>query len=160
MKTTTFSMRIDPIIKQQADSLFSTFGITTTDAINMFLTKSIMERGLPFELRQSNYQEIKNDDFTQKTLSIEEIKSGVTEVATKYGNIKSAILFGSYADGLQTNKSDIDLLVEFKELVGYFTLFELQEELEKKFRKKVEVVPAPLPEDTFLEINNTVVLYA
>ena len=55
MKTTTLSMRIDPKVKEQADTLFSAFGITTTDAINMFLAKSIMERGLPFELKQPRY---------------------------------------------------------------------------------------------------------
>ena len=37
------------------EKLFSSFGITITDAINIFLRKSIMEGGLPFEVKQPRY---------------------------------------------------------------------------------------------------------
>ena len=40
---------------QSAEKLFSSFGITITDAINIFLHKSIMEGGLPFEMKQPRY---------------------------------------------------------------------------------------------------------
>ena len=54
-KTANINIRIDPEIKMQAEQLFSCFGITITDAINIFLHKSIMEGGLPFEMRQPRY---------------------------------------------------------------------------------------------------------
>lgn len=54
-KTANINLRIDPEIKSKAEKLFSSFGITITDAINIFLHKSIMEGGLPFEVKQPHY---------------------------------------------------------------------------------------------------------
>ena len=54
-KTANINIRIDPEIKLSAEKLFSSFGITITDAINIFLCKSIMEGGLPFEMKQPRY---------------------------------------------------------------------------------------------------------
>ena len=54
-KTANINIRIDPETKLQAEELFSSFGITITDAINIFLHKSIMEGGLPFERKQPRY---------------------------------------------------------------------------------------------------------
>lgn len=50
-KSANLNIRIDPITKKQAEYLFSKFGITITDAVNMFLNQSIIYGGLPFELR-------------------------------------------------------------------------------------------------------------
>ncbi len=54
-KTANINIRIDPETKLNAEKLFSSFGITITDAINIFLHKSIMEGGLPFEMKQPHY---------------------------------------------------------------------------------------------------------
>jgi DNA-damage-inducible protein J len=54
-KTANINVRIDPETKESAEKLFSSFGITITDAINIFLRKSIMEGGLPFEVKQPRY---------------------------------------------------------------------------------------------------------
>lgn len=56
----------------------------------------------------------------------------------KYGVI-SIGLFGSYAKGIQTAESDIDIMVELKE-PRYDWLAGLQIYLEQKFKKKVELV--------------------
>ena len=50
-KTSNLNIRIDPEIKEQAEQLFSQFGITITDAINMFLHQSLNFGGIPFELK-------------------------------------------------------------------------------------------------------------
>lgn len=54
-KTANINVRIDPETKSSAEKLFSSFGITITDAINIFLRKSLMEGGLPFEVKQPRY---------------------------------------------------------------------------------------------------------
>ena len=54
-KTANINIRIDPEIKANAEKLFASFGITVTDAINIFLHKSLMEGGLPFEMKQPRY---------------------------------------------------------------------------------------------------------
>jgi DNA-damage-inducible protein J len=51
-KSANLYIRIDPETKTEAERLFANFGITITDAVNMFLYKSIMVGGLPFELIQ------------------------------------------------------------------------------------------------------------
>ena len=54
-KTANITIRIDPETKTSAEQLFSSFGITITDAISIFLHKSIMERGLPIEIKQPRF---------------------------------------------------------------------------------------------------------
>jgi len=53
-KTATLNIRTDPAVKSQAEQIYQNFGITLTDAVNIFLRKSIMEGGLPFDMRQPN----------------------------------------------------------------------------------------------------------
>jgi len=50
-KTATLNIRTDPNTKLRAEQIYQDFGITLTDAVNIFLRKSIMEGGLPFDMR-------------------------------------------------------------------------------------------------------------
>ena len=54
-KTATINMHIEPTVKAQAEDVFSSFGISITDAINIFLHASIMEGGFPFQPKQPRY---------------------------------------------------------------------------------------------------------
>lgn len=54
-KSATINMRVNPEIKSSAESVFSSLGMTLTEAINIFLHKSVMEGGLPFDVRQPRY---------------------------------------------------------------------------------------------------------
>jgi len=54
-KTANLHIRIDPETKSNAEQLFSSFGITISDAVVMFLRQSLMVNGLPFELRQPRF---------------------------------------------------------------------------------------------------------
>ena len=54
-KTANLNMRIDPQTKKGAEKLFASFGITVSDAVNIFLRQSIMVGGLPFEMKQPRY---------------------------------------------------------------------------------------------------------
>ncbi len=51
-KTANINLRIEPETKAKAEALFSNFGISVTDAINIFLNMSIMEGGFPFQIKQ------------------------------------------------------------------------------------------------------------
>ena len=51
-KSTTFTFRLNPEVKQEASKLFESLGITLSDAINLFLYQSIREGGLPFDVKQ------------------------------------------------------------------------------------------------------------
>ena len=56
----------------------------------------------------------------------------------KYG-VESIGLMGSYARDEQTEESDIDLIVKFKE-VDYSNLVKLTTYLEEKFESKVDII--------------------
>ena len=52
-------------------------------------------------------------------------------------NVKSLLLFGSYARGDANNNSDVDILVEFTKTPDLLTFIELEEFLSKKIEKKL-----------------------
>ena len=54
-KTANINIRIDPDFKSKVEKLYSQFGMSVTEAINIFLHVSLMEGGLPFEVRQQKY---------------------------------------------------------------------------------------------------------
>ena len=56
-KTSNINLRIEPSTKAQAEELFSSLGITETDAINIFLRTSIMEGEFPFQIKQPRYNQ-------------------------------------------------------------------------------------------------------
>lgn len=49
------NIRTDSEIKALAEALYAGFGITLSDAVNMFLNVSVMEGRMPFELRQPKF---------------------------------------------------------------------------------------------------------
>ena len=54
-KTSNLNIRVDPEIKSEAEELFTSFGITLTDAVNIFLCMSIDAGGFPFAIRRQRY---------------------------------------------------------------------------------------------------------
>lgn len=56
-KTANINLRIEPEKKAQAEQLFSSFGISVTDAIHIFLNTSIMQGGFPFQIKQPRYNQ-------------------------------------------------------------------------------------------------------
>ena len=77
-KTATLNIRTDPIIKAQAEKIYQAFGITLTDAVNIFLRKSIMEGGLPFDMKQPRY----NTETEAAMQEARTIMNGQTSVKT------------------------------------------------------------------------------
>ena len=56
MRTANLNFRVDPEVKAQAEQIYSRYGLTLSDAVNIFLHKSVLEAGLPFELREPNQE--------------------------------------------------------------------------------------------------------
>lgn len=54
-KTANINLRIEPDIKAKAEAVYTSLGISVTDAINVFLRASIMEGGFPFQPKQPRY---------------------------------------------------------------------------------------------------------
>lgn len=57
-------------------------------------------------------------------------------------DIKKVSIFGSYAYGRPSKRSDVDVLIEFtpRATIGYFELFDIQENMRKHLKKKVDLV--------------------
>jgi len=53
--------------------------------------------------------------------------------------VKTVGLFGSFADGTYTDTSDVDILVEFEQPVGW-KFFKLENYLEKELHRKIDLV--------------------
>ncbi len=50
-KSANLYVRIEPEVKEQAESILSALGIPALNAINMFYKQIIFQKGLPFEVK-------------------------------------------------------------------------------------------------------------
>jgi DNA-damage-inducible protein J len=50
-KTETLHIRIEPDVKADVESTLSQLGLSTTEAVNIFLRQIILTGGLPFEIK-------------------------------------------------------------------------------------------------------------
>ncbi len=57
-KTEMIHARIDPRLKKSAESIFSKIGLSTTEAIRLFLKQVELRRGLPFPVTTPNEETI------------------------------------------------------------------------------------------------------
>ena len=58
-KTGTFQMRINPEVRQEVEKVYAAYGLSLTDAINVFIQQSLNESGLPFLLSPENTEYLK-----------------------------------------------------------------------------------------------------
>mgnify|MGYP001010417142 CR=1 FL=1 len=78
-KTATINIRIEPEIKANVEKLFSSFGITVSDAVNIFFAQIVDGRRGPFDVKQPWYnvetgaamQEAKNMAGMKEVLTIQ-----------------------------------------------------------------------------------------
>src|ERR1700732_708481 len=73
-KTGYITARIEPKLKARAAQVLATVGVSTTDAITMFLRQVVLRNGLPFDVRVPNAK-------TKK--AIEELENPATRAKLK-----------------------------------------------------------------------------
>ena len=94
-----------------------------------------------------------------KMLTHEDICQAVKKVAPLYP-LKKVSFFGSYADGTQTKDSDIDILVEFSTpTISLIKLSGLKLRLEEQLGLPVDLIHAPIPKDSYININKEVTVF-
>jgi DNA-damage-inducible protein J len=85
-KTASINIRVEPEIKSTVDGIYSHFGLTVADAVNIFLHKSIIVGGLPFDMTLPKY----NDETLAAMQEARDIASG--KIQTKsYNSIREMI---------------------------------------------------------------------
>lgn len=86
-KSANLYARIEPEVKEQAESILSALGIPASDAINMFYKQIILQRGLPFDVKIPSSCPVDMSSLSETELSAElekgyaDIKAGRTRKA-------------------------------------------------------------------------------
>jgi len=85
-RSAVLNLRIEPEIKASAEELFGNFGLTVTDAVNVFLRQSLMRGGFPFEIVRykpnavtqtaiAEAQQLLNDPNAKSFSSMDELRA-------------------------------------------------------------------------------------
>ena len=62
---TQLQLRIDENTKKEASDLYQDLGLTLSDAVNVFLKRSVSVGGFPFEVRKTQY-ELRMDEISSE----------------------------------------------------------------------------------------------
>ena len=71
-RTANINVRTEPQTKSGAEAIYSNFGLSLSDAINVFLNMSIIEGGFPFSVKQPRY----NHETEEAMAEARDIMSG------------------------------------------------------------------------------------
>lgn len=86
-KNATINMRVDATLKTDVEQILYALGISTTEAINMFLNRVRLSKGIPFPVQMSNEEfrrYLAECPFDDESISQEEensIKAARSEIA-------------------------------------------------------------------------------
>jgi DNA-damage-inducible protein J len=86
-KTANLYARIEPDVKEQAESILTALGIPASNAINMFYKQIILQRGLPFEVKMPVARPIDVSGLTDVQMD-DELEKGYADMQA--GRTKSA----------------------------------------------------------------------
>ena len=70
---------------------------------------------------------------------VEQLRPELPRLQNQY-SVRSLGLFGSYVRGEQNLESDLDILIEFKDVPGMFRFLELERELSELLEVRVDLV--------------------
>ena len=86
-KSANLYARIEPDIKEQAETILSALGIPASNAITMFYKQIILQRGLPFDVKLPAAQPVDISSLTEAQLHAE-LEKGYADIAA--GRTRSA----------------------------------------------------------------------
>lgn len=82
MATVSTNIKIDPVLKREAQELFESFGLSLSSAINMFLRQSVREQAIPFRVGNPppNLETIKAIEEARKGIGLSKGFTSVSEL--------------------------------------------------------------------------------
>ncbi|MEG0423090.1 MAG: type II toxin-antitoxin system RelB/DinJ family antitoxin [Erysipelotrichaceae bacterium] len=86
-KSANLYARIEPDVKEQAESILSALGIPTSNAINMFYKQIILQRGIPFDVKMPSSRPLSMSSLSEEQMN-EELDKGYADM--KEGRTTSA----------------------------------------------------------------------
>ena len=66
MKEATVRARVEPELKEDAERILAELGITTTEAIRMFLSQIRIQRAIPFEVGLGDNSDLLRSDASRQ----------------------------------------------------------------------------------------------
>lgn len=79
-KSANLYARIEPDVKEQAESILSALGIPASNAINMFYKQIILQRGLPFEVKIPSAKPVDMSALSEEEMNAE-LEKGYADMA-------------------------------------------------------------------------------
>ena len=73
-KTSSIFARVEPELKQEAESILGELGVPMSNAITIFLKQIVIQRGIPFEIKLSPQTPVSIGAMETKSLDIELVK--------------------------------------------------------------------------------------
>ena len=70
-KSANLYVRIEPDVKEQAESILSALGIPASNAINMFYKQIILQRGLPFKVKIPSAKPVDMSALSEEEMNAE-----------------------------------------------------------------------------------------
>lgn len=86
-KAANIYARIEPDVKERAETILASLGVPASNAINMFYRQIILHRGLPFEVSLPPARQLDLSKMSVSEIS-EELEKGYADM--KAGRTKSA----------------------------------------------------------------------
>ena len=86
-KTSTVFVRVEPEIKEQAEQVLEKLGNPMSNAVSMFLSQIVLQRGIPFEIKLPRDLPLSYGSLTKEQFNTE-IEKGISDIES--GNVYSA----------------------------------------------------------------------
>lgn len=78
-RTANVFARVEPEIKEQAESVLEQLGIPMSNAVSMFLRQIILQKGIPFEVKLPQSQPLTYGSLTKEEFDYE-IEKGIADI--------------------------------------------------------------------------------
>ena len=90
-KTSSMHIRVEPKVKEEVEKILSNLGMTSTEAINIYLGQIILTSGIPFEIKTPQFSNemleaikeadeiMKNPDAYPSYNSVEELMEALND---------------------------------------------------------------------------------
>ena len=78
-RTSNVFARVEPEVKEQAESILNQLGIPISNAVGMFLRQVVIQRGIPFDIKLPANKPISVSELTKEQLNAE-IAKGMEDI--------------------------------------------------------------------------------
>lgn len=83
-KSANLYARIEPDLKEEAESILAALGIPASNAITMFYRQIIMHRGIPFEVKLPTHSLLDINSLSKEQLDAE-LEKGYADIEAGHG---------------------------------------------------------------------------